>query len=86
VNSYDARVSDHKSRWESHYEAAKANKLRYFPTATVGWNGTQWYGKAGGVYRNSTPEGLAKMFSKARHFIMTRSISPKLVMIEAWNE
>ncbi len=79
-------IGEHKSRWQSQYEGAKANNLRYFPSATVGWDGVLWYGKTGGVFRNPTPEGWAAMLANAKQFITAKNINPPLLMIEAWDE
>jgi hypothetical protein len=80
--SYEDLISYYETMWEENY---KINN-KYFPLITPGYDDTmkaKWLGK---LITNSSPDKFKILAQNAKNFVDNKSISPKIIMVKAWNE
>lgn len=84
------KSADYNSMVKTYIDFYKAametpGELPYLVTATPGWDSRPWEKDA--FYReNPTPEKFTQMLKAAKNTIEKQENSPKILMIEAWNE
>ena len=60
--------------------------MTYFPNVTVSWDANPRFLFKAGYINNSTPDKFKRYLIKAKEFIDTNKIEPKMITINAWNE
>jgi hypothetical protein len=92
VRSKDgSRVADYSSMVDTYlnfYRAAAqtGNILPYITPASPGFDDRPWYGGQATVRQNPTPEKFGTMLIGARGLLDNPKSTPRILMIEAWNE
>ena len=60
--------------------------MTYFPNVTVSWDANPRFLFKAEYINNSTPDKFERYLAKAKEFIDTNNIEPKIITINAWNE
>jgi hypothetical protein len=61
--------------------------MQFFPTVSVGWdNNARFPGLKEGYVLDRTPEVFKENLKAAREEVDRRDLSPKLIVINSWNE
>lgn len=86
-----SRVADYNSMVDTYLdffkEASKTSRsLPYIVPASPGFDDRPWYGGQATVRSDPTPEKFEKMLSGAKSLLDDPRTTPKILMIEAWNE
>lgn len=87
----EARVADYRVMVDVYLDyyraAAQAGKfLPYIVSASPGLDDRPWYGDKATVRSDSTPAKFTQMLSGAKELLDNPKSSPKILMIESWNE
>lgn len=97
VDTYDNLVEKYNDTWIAinkkcqRLKNLEGESIKYFPPTTTGWDNTPWKGTySSPMYISSitggTPEKFKKMLLNAKHFVEQNGISPKIIIINAWDE
>ncbi|MGE5892591.1 MAG: glycoside hydrolase family 99-like domain-containing protein, partial [bacterium] len=86
-----SKVADYNSMVNTYLDffdaASKTTRsLPYIVPASPGWDSRPWHGKDATVRENPSPEKFEKMLIGAKKLLDSQNTSPKILMIEAWNE
>jgi hypothetical protein len=84
VDDYDAMVSGYLDYYSAASQTAKI--LPYIVPASPGWDSRPWHGGSAMVRSNPTPEKFERMLRGARQLLDSSGTTPKVLMIESWNE
>jgi hypothetical protein len=60
--------------------------MTYYPNLTISWDANPRFPFKTGYINNSTPEKFEKYLLKAKEYIDSNNIEPKIITINAWNE
>ncbi|MDH7482138.1 MAG: glycoside hydrolase family 99-like domain-containing protein [Armatimonadota bacterium] len=83
IAPYDDMVTGYRDIWNA---IAAFSKIPYIPVTEPGWDSRPWHGINSRVRTGKTPEKFAQMLRNAKEFLSAHKTSPKVVLIEAWNE
>lgn len=92
VRSKDgSRVADYASMVDTYLDfylaaAQTTGSLPYIVPASPGFDDRPWYGDRATVRTDPTPDKFAQMLSGAQNLLEQPRSTPKVLMIEAWNE
>ncbi|GFO59666.1 hypothetical protein GMST_19910 [Geomonas silvestris] len=84
TEDYDVMVSGYLEAYRAAGQTAK--RLTYLVPASPGWDSRPWSGSAAVVRSNPTPDKFVTMLRGAKQLLDADARSPKVVMIESWNE
>ncbi|MDI6828259.1 MAG: glycoside hydrolase family 99-like domain-containing protein [Armatimonadota bacterium] len=83
IAPYDDMVVGYQNIWNT---IAAFSKIPYIPVTEPGWDSRPWHGINARVRTGKTPEKFAKMLQNAKEFLNNHKTSPRIVLVEAWNE
>ncbi len=91
VESKGARVEDYDVMVDGYLEnfsaaAQTAKRLPYIVSASPGWDSRPWSGNTAPLRTNPTPDKFSRMLRGAKQMMDSNVKTPKIIMIEAWNE
>ena len=89
LGNYPIKDYDHMVDTYIHiYNAASktSGQLPYLIAASPGWDSRPWHGAKAVVRQNPTPEKFERMLIGAKKLLDRQKTSPKILMVEAWNE
>jgi hypothetical protein len=86
-----SKIADYSSMVDTYlayYQGVSGGSriLPYFVPASPGFDDRPWYGAQATVRSDPTPEKFGKMLSGAKTLLDDPKTSPKILMIESWNE
>jgi hypothetical protein len=91
---YDALMTTHAKRWQQFADV----DIPYWPVATQGWDVSprnhpyepfppvRFSWPWGQIIQDNSPEKVGQLCGAARRFMATQSHSPKVMVLNAWNE
>ena len=91
VSKVSSTVADYNSMVDTYldfYNAASktSRNLPYIVPASPGWDSRPWHGAKAIVRQNPTPQKFEQMLIGAKKLLDNQKPSPKILVIEAWNE
>ncbi len=84
VAEYDSMVDTYSHFYRA--AATTAHLLPYQVPASPGYDARPWHGKEAYFRKNATPEKFRVMLNDAKKLIDIQTSTPKVLVIEAWNE
>lgn len=84
TEDYDVMVNGYLDAY--HAAAQTAKRLPYLVPASPGWDSRPWSGSSAVVRSTPTPEKFATMLRAAKQLLDSDTKTPKVLMIESWNE